>query len=182
MSRTEEICKGQKILDFPAKGSIHCEQEVRMNENLEKNIKRLEKLNLGQLRSEWTQVLSKSRPKISSAQFLRYLIAWNLQEKAYGGLSDRARRQLKDLAVKYRENPDYCPSLSLRFKPGTVLTRHWNGKRHDAMVLEDSYQYEGRIFGSLSEIATHITGSRWSGPVFFGLKENAGKRNAKRKT
>ena len=152
-----------------------------MTENLEEQLKRLETLNLGQLRKEWTKISNKPRPKISSARFLRYLIAWNLQEKAYGGLSDKARRQLKDLARKYRDNPNYNPSPSFRFKAGTVLTRHWNGRRHDAMVLKDSFQYEGQIFGSLSEIATHITGSRWSGPVFFGRKENAGKRNAKRK-
>lgn len=152
-----------------------------MTENLEKQIKRLENLNLAQLREEWIKVSRKPIPKISSAETLRYLIAWNLQAKVLGGLSCKAQRQLKDLARKYRDNPNYNPSPSFCFKPGTVLTRHWNGRRHDAMVLEDSFQYEGQVFGSLSEIATHITGSRWSGPVFFGLKETAGKRHAKRK-
>lgn len=152
-----------------------------MHDALENQLKHLETLNLGQLRDEWIKTSTKPIPKIRSAQFLRYLIAWKLQERVYGGLSYKARRQLKDLAVKYREDPGYCPSPSLKFKAGTVLTRHWNGKRHDAMVLEDCYQYEGQKFGSLSEIATHITGSRWSGPVFFGLKENTGKRHAKRK-
>lgn len=151
-----------------------------MTKNLEEQINRLETLRLAQLREEWIKTSNKPRPKIRSAQFLRYLIAWNLQAKALGGLSCKAQRQLKDLARKYRDNPNYKPSPSFCFKPGTVLTRHWNGKRHDAMVLEEGFQYEGQVFGSLSEIATHITGSRWSGPVFFGLKENAGKRNAKR--
>jgi len=152
-----------------------------MEDGLEKQIDELQRLNLAQLRAKWLTVSRKPLPKISSAETLRYLIAWDLQAKTFGGLSCKAQRQLKDLAKKYRENPNYSPSPSFNFKPGTVLTRHWNGKRHDAMVLEDSFQYEGQIFGSLSEIATHITGSRWSGPVFFGLKENAGKRNAKRK-
>lgn len=152
-----------------------------MNGSLDKQIERLQTLNLAELRAEWGTVSREPLPKISSAETLRYLIAWHLQAKALGGLSDRARRQLKDLAIKYREDPGYCPSPSLKFKAGMVLTRHWNGKRHDAMVLEEGFQYEGQIFGSLSEIATHITGSRWSGPVFFGLKENAGKRHAKRK-
>lgn len=153
-----------------------------MESQLEKQLTHLESLNLNELREEWGKVSNKPLPKISSTEFLRYHIAWTLQERALGGLSGQAKRRLKDLHERFENNPDFNPSQTFHFKPGTVLTRIWNGTRHDVLVEEVGFKYQNQNFQNLSEIATQITGSRWSGPVFFGLKEHPGKRNRNGKT
>lgn len=143
-----------------------------MKGSLEAEITALETLDLPQLRRKWHQVSSAPLPPLKSPVFLRYLIAWKMQEKVLGGLSPGTKRRLKDLQRAFKNNPDYSPSGNFNLMPGTVLTRFWGGKRHDALILEKGVQYEGKVYGSLSEVATHITGSRWSGPLFFGLKQH----------
>ena len=59
--------------------------------------------------------------------------------------------------------------------PGTMLIREWNGERHEVMVLDGGFEYQGRKFRSLSAVAKHITGTKWNGPLFFGLRDNGGK-------
>ena len=82
-----------------------------------------------------------------------------------------ARGKLRSLAQKYAENPQYVPVDVPRLKPGTSLTRIWKGVRYEVRVLADGgYRYRGTDYDSLSEIAREITGTRWSGPRFFGLK------------
>ncbi len=63
----------------------------------------------------------------------------------------------------------------LHIKPGTILTREWQGVLHQVRVLEDAFEHKDERFSSLSEVARRITGSRWSGPLFFGLKKGNGK-------
>ena len=153
-----------------------------MENLLEKHITSLRTLKLAELRQEWSKISNKPLPKVSSPETLRYLIAWTLQKKALGGLSQPTRRRLKDLYDRFEKDPDYTPSPTFHFKPGTILTRIWNETRHDVLVQEQGFQYQEKNFQNLSEIATFITGSRCSGPVFFGLKDHPTKRHENGKT
>jgi hypothetical protein len=95
-------------------------------------------------------------------------VAFKLQERAYGGLSPAVRR-----ALMGRETIVPAKSQPPEVRPGTVLLREWQGKTHRVEVIEDGAVYRGRRYRSLSEVAREITGSRWSGPRFFGLKTHA---------
>ena len=91
-------------------------------------------------------------------------VAYRLQERAYGGLQPRISRSLAAM-----EEKTSVPPASPKLRPGTVLLREWHGEKHQVTVMEDGVLFQGRRFGSLSEVARVITGSRWSGPRFFGL-------------
>jgi hypothetical protein len=101
------------------------------------------------------------------------LIAWKLQERVYGGIDPETRRTLDRLGREFARNPKHKPRTSIALRPGTDLTRDWKGKRHVVRVLDDGYAYDGQRFESLSEVARRITGTRWSGPLFFGLNDKA---------
>ena len=133
----------------------------------------LEAPGLAQLRTEWGRHFSEPVPAVRSVEFLRGLIAWRRQAANAGGLTADTRRRLRRLAEAYERDPDYTPSPTLDLKPGTVLEREWHGVRHRVEVLDDGFAYDGAWFGSLSEVAHHITGTRWNGRLFFGLKGKA---------
>ena len=92
------------------------------------------------------------------------------QAKALGDLPTDAQRRLKGLHETFKADPGFTPLPGLGLKPGTVLTRTWHGVLHQVQVVNDGFDYRGERFGSLSEVARRITGTRWSGPLFFGLK------------
>ena len=93
-------------------------------------------------------------------------VAYQLQERAFGGLTAATRRRLTGAA------PSARPSRAAR--PGTVLLREWQGVTHQVTVIEEGVLYRGERHRSLSAVARVITGSRWSGPLFFGLKHDQG--------
>ena len=99
------------------------------------------------------------------------ILAYRIQEEAFGGLSNASRRQLLQLAETLRARPSAQLSDRPGLKPGTRLIRQWNNRVHVVTVKDKSYEYEDSDYGSLSEIARLITGTRWSGPLFFGLKD-----------
>jgi Protein of unknown function (DUF2924) len=92
-----------------------------------------------------------------------------VQEQAYGGLSRRAKRILHQLADKPAAlgNAAFDPGASL--KPGIRLMREWRGRTYSVVVHEKGFDYDGRRYRSLTQIAKEITGAHWSGPRFFGL-------------
>lgn len=104
-------------------------------------------------------------------QFCRYLLAWRLQAAMYGGLSAQTKRRIQELAKAYAKDFNYRPPGVPALKPGTEFVRHWDGTPHRVRVLDSGFDYQGETFQSLSEIARKITGTRWSGPKFFGLKK-----------
>jgi hypothetical protein len=144
-------------------------------ETLEAEIARLDGLGLQELREVWRQRLGPP-PEIASTDLTRRWLAYKLQVRTYGGLKPETRRRLRQLYKAFKANPSYTPAPNLGLKPGLVLSREWNGTQHQVMVLEKGFAYGGENFGSLSEVARRITGSRWSGPVFFGLKRQGGSR------
>jgi hypothetical protein len=145
-----------------------------VSESLELEIAALPKMNIGELRAKWRQSLKEAPPAHVRKQLLVPLLAYKLQERVYGGLKPDIRRQLEKLAAAYRKSPSAKISQSAkptRIKPGTRLLRHWDGKTHQVTVGEKGFEYAGQVYKSLSVIARVITGTRWSGPAFFGLRE-----------
>ena len=104
------------------------------------------------------------RPLLISA------IAYRQQEKALGGLKPATRRLLASVAADAAARRPVEAERERQVKPGTTLLREWHGVHHQLTVLEDGVQFAGARYRSLSEVARKITGSRWSGPLFFGLK------------
>jgi len=125
----------------------------------------LEALPLAALRSRWTQLLGTPAPKVGTSM-LRLALAWEMQARSLGGLSRGTSRALDQLA-RGRTRTDGV-------RAGMRLAREWQGRVHVVDVGEDEIiRWDGREWRSLSEIARAITGTRWSGPAFFGLKKAA---------
>jgi Protein of unknown function (DUF2924) len=104
--------------------------------------------------------------------FLVKRLAYRLQELAYGGLSARAEAKLKELIEEEdrRIKGKLLVRKSDRPIVGTRLIRQWQGVEHTATVVADGYEYQGRPYKSVSAVARAITGTRWSGPLFWGLR------------
>lgn len=149
-----------------------------MSESLEREIAALPKMNIHELRTRWRSRLKEPPPVHIRKQLMVPLLAYKLQEQTYGGLKPEIRRQIEKLGAAYRRDPKAKTSAltvgQQRIKPGTRLLRQWNGKTHQVMIVEGGFEYEGECYKSLSVIARKITGTRWSGPLFFGLKGRSG--------
>ena len=130
-------------------------------------------LSLSELKDRWRSVYGTEPPARSSKKLLISAIAYRMQERAFGGLKPSVRRLLE------RASEDACERRTLRTRPvtrasaGTVLIRDWQGKSHHVTVLERGVTYRKKNYRSLSQVARVITGCRWSGPLFFGLKGRA---------
>jgi len=145
-----------------------------VSETLERELAALPKMNIAQLRAKWRQRLKETPPLHVRKQLFVPILAYKLQEQAYGGLKTEIRRRLEKIAVLYRRDPaskEVAFREPRRIKPGTRMLREWNGKTHQVTVVESGFEYEGERYTSLSVIARKITGTRWSGPLFFGLKD-----------
>jgi hypothetical protein len=121
----------------------------------------------------WQEVFSKAAPKRIRKELMVRMLAYKIQEQAFGGLSSQVRRRLDQIAESLSRNPDAKIANVVRAKPGTRLIRSWQGKTYTVTIEEQGYQYQGKTYRSLSEIARQITGTRWSGPLFFGLKSRS---------
>ena len=139
---------------------------------LEAKIARLDDLGLDVLRKLCGRLVG-AVPANHGTHLLRRRLAYELQAKALDDLPPEAQRRLKRLHEAFKADPGFTPMPGLGLKPGTVLTRSWHGVLHQVRVTDQGFDYRGERFGSLSEVARRITGTRWSGPLFFGLK-NAG--------
>jgi hypothetical protein len=133
-----------------------------MRRPVEEEVEALAAMSPAQVRERWKEVTGAVVPKVSPS-LLRLALAYELQAKAYGGLSRNTQQRLAQLAAAKTQTRDV--------KPGMRLVREWNGTVHVVDVDESSaIHWNGRTWGSLSEVARAITGTRWSGPAFFGLK------------
>jgi hypothetical protein len=130
----------------------------------------LEALGIEQLRSRWAEAYGRPPPPGSHRQFLVRGLAHRLQEEALGGLAPALRRHLVRLAGALERHGGDALLAAPRIKSGTRLIRQWQGAIHQVTVLENGFAYRGERYRSLSAIARAITGARWSGPAFFGLK------------
>lgn len=131
----------------------------------------LKTMSVKELKAEWRKLFGAEAPN-NSRPFLELRLAHRIQELAYGGLSKTTVRILDALADEYRGISVKKPTLVDPRKPiaGTKLVREWAGVEHTVTVLRDGFEYEGRRYKSLSAIARAITGTRWNGWRFFGLR------------
>ena len=129
-------------------------------------IAHLRSLALDALRRHWRLVFGRPPPADLSKDLLGRMIAYRLQERAFGGLDRESLRFLDGLAR-------HGGSPRRHLKPGTVLVRDYQGQRHTVTVVSDGFEWQGMTYPSLSAIARAITGTAWSGPRFFAL----GRRN-----
>jgi hypothetical protein len=137
---------------------------------VENELGRLPTMPIAQLRLRYSEVFRTDPPKAFGPDLLRRSIAHRIQEKAYGGLPVSTRRLLDQLVKTAIAKPNGRLQLPRRIKPGSELVRTWKGKSCRVVVVADGFAYNGKVFASLSEIATVITGTRWNGPRFFGLR------------
>jgi Protein of unknown function (DUF2924) len=122
------------------------------------------------LKSRWRALYGTESPPRISRDLLIRALAYRLQEQALGGLKAAARRLLAKVAAdaSARRPIEVAPAPAVT--PGTVLLREWHGTQHQVIVREDGVEFRGKRYKSLSQVAHRITGSKWSGPLFFGLK------------
>jgi DUF2924 family protein len=130
-------------------------------------------LGLERLRERWRTLYRSEPPPRISEDLLRRAVAYRLQERALGGLKPSTRRLLERVAEDGRPRRSTSAAAARKLRPGAVLIREWRGASHQVTVAEDGVLFRGKRYRSLSEVARKITGSRWSGPRFFGLKAPA---------
>jgi hypothetical protein len=134
-----------------------------MKKAIEEEVDALATMSPARLRERWAEVTKAPLPKVSP-KLLRLALAYALQEKAFGGLTRRTQQRLDQIAG--------AKTRTSRVRPGMRLVRDWNGVVHVVTVDEQNLvNWNGRTWRSLSEVARAITGTRWSGPAFFGLKQ-----------
>jgi hypothetical protein len=126
------------------------------------------------LKQKWRDLFDKEPPPYNR-RFLESRLAYRIQELAYGGLSAETIERLEAIADELEGKPAKRRSLIAKQRPvaGTVLIREWQGVEHCVTVRQDQFEYQGRPYKSLSSVARLITGTRWNGWVFFGLKNHA---------
>jgi hypothetical protein len=142
-------------------------------QKLASQLDRLRVLNAEELREQWQTLFGADPPPKLRSSLMVQAIAYRLQEKALGGLKPATLRLLQRIAddAAARRQLSSTPE-KIRVSAGTVLIREWHGTKHQVTVLKDGFLYRAKRFHSLSRIAQTITGSRWSGPLFFGLKSS----------
>ena len=136
---------------------------------LGRELQDLGRLSRHRLAERWTALYGGPPPPRTSRSLMIRAVAHRLQERAYGGLTPATSRMLARFSPGTRPN---VPSRAAR--PGTVLLREWQGVTHRVTIIEGGVLYRGERHRSLSAVARIITGSRWSGPLFFGLRHDAG--------
>jgi hypothetical protein len=144
-----------------------------MNDSVLAQIAALPRKSTPELKALWRELYDREPPPYSKP-FLVKRLAYRIQELALGGLSARAEAKLnerieeEDLRLKGKR------PVRRGDRPiaGTRLIREWQGVEHTATVLDDGFEYQGRRYQSLSAIARAITGTRWSGPLFWGLRNH----------
>ena len=135
-------------------------------------IDKLRTLSRSQLLDLWQKLYNKAAPPGIRREILVPFLAYRIQENAHGGLKPTALAELRRIARALDKNRmSNGPVVRTRIKTGTRLFRQWRGQTHEAFVTESGYEYRRVGYRSLSEIARKITGTRWSGPAFFGLKK-----------
>ena len=124
-----------------------------------------------ELLEHWEKTHGKPAPKGISRRLLEYSAAYQVQVKAFGGLSTATRRKLNNRAQNGTRSTKMAihPKKAQELAQGARLVREWHGHNHHVEVIDGGFRYEGKIYRSLSMIAREITGARWSGPRFFGL-------------
>lgn len=137
-----------------------------MPAGLNAELAKLHELDRGKLMASWRTLYDQEPPAHISKPLLLHAIAYRMQEKALGGLKPSTRRILAQATADGK-----VAVLSTNVKAGTRLLREWHGITYEVTVTEDGMLFKGKKYQSLSEVARLITGTKWSGPLFFGLRK-----------
>jgi hypothetical protein len=138
--------------------------------SLEAEIARLPNLGLKALRTRWLTHYGRPAPRFFRSKLLVRAIAYQMRAQVHGGLSEATKQRLREIAAAVRGVPVEGDRITPRIKPGTRLIRTYKEAVHSVLVLDEGFEWQGRRYASLSAIATAITGTRWNGWTFFGLK------------
>ena len=128
-----------------------------------------------ELKTQWRE-LFETKPPAFNRRYLESRLAYRIQELAYGGLKPETVRRLETLGEQLDGGNIILRRIRADLKPiaGTKLIREWQGIEQTVTVLADGYEWHGRPYRSLSAVARAITGTRWNGWIFFGLKSRRG--------
>ena len=146
-----------------------------MTDNVLASISALATMATPALKARWRE-LFQSEPPAFNRHYLISRLTYRIQELAYGGLSPTVAARLEAIATDEKYVDPEIARKRVVGKPvnGTRLVREWQGIEHTVTVTEHGFEYRGRPFKSLSAVANAITGTRWSGPLFFGLRTQGG--------
>jgi hypothetical protein len=144
--------------------------------SVENEIAHLRGLDVRGLRARWRSIFQKPAPAHLARHLLFAVIAYRLQADRFGDL-DHATKQVLDKTVAKETGPVMSARLSsfdqkrTELTPGTVLVREWDRQSQRVMVMADGFAWNGQTYDSLSKVAFAITGTKWNGPRFFGLRD-----------
>jgi len=172
MMRVDEWAEGVAEDFTVTRASCNSEAFADNKRNDEtRKLEGIEKLSLKDVRKRWSRLFNAPVPSGLSRDLMVRGIVYKIQEKAHGGLSQATKRKLNTIAKQLKDDngKGFAPGPEL--KPGAKLIREWQARTYTVTVLDDGFEYNGKRYGSLSMIAREITGVRWSGPKFFGLKK-----------
>lgn len=158
-----------------------------MSDSVLRQVADLQNLTYEQLRDLW-QTLNGGQPPAYNRKYIISRLAYRIQEIAYGGLSDDARKKMQDILKESGLNADGCDSPSRRKQratrqrqnapiTGTRFVREWNGRQCEVTAVHNGFEFEGRIYRSLTAVAKAITGTHWNGRIFFGLEKRKNVRS-----
>lgn len=134
-----------------------------------RDLEALHNLSRLELKERWRELYDSECPQRLGRGLLIRALAYRIQERAFGGFDRTTRRRLDRAAADLAAGRSLA-AAGVSIKPGTRLLREWQGVVHEVVVLERGVQYRDKPWPSLSAVAREITGTRWSGPRFFGLK------------
>lgn len=150
-------------------------------ERVAAEIAALSKRSHADLRQAWRRHYKAYPPKFLNRYLLELGVAWKIQERALGGHSAATKRRLDALADALEAKADSAKTRRVALRPGARLVREWRGTTHEVIVLDEGFSWRGKHWRSLSHIAREITGTRWSGPRFFGIGAAASSDGAVRR-
>ena len=142
---------------------------------LDVEIAHLRDLDVGDLQARWRTVFRRRPPARLPRHLLFRILAYRLQADHLGDLDDKSQRILDSSGSPEdaRRRALDLRRRVLNLRPGTELGREWNGRMHRVAVLADGFVWKGKSYPSLSKVAFAITGTRWNGPMFFGLRDKS---------
>ena len=149
------------------------QERYRVKGQLSLEIAALTDLTIDELKERWRSIYNCASPGRSSKKLLIWALAYRLQEQVFGGLKPSVRTMLERVSANSSASPVPPWTPDTKASTGTVLIRDWRGQSHRVTVLERGVSYRQRNYRSLSEVARIITGTRWSGPRFFGLRSRS---------
>jgi DUF2924 family protein len=144
-----------------------------MSGEVPEQLAELRSLSRQQLLDLWQKLYRRAAPTGFKRDLMVPFLAYRIQENAYGGLKPSTRLELRGIARRMENSATPDQEICRpRIKSGTRMFRNWRGEKHEVIVTETGFEYRQASYKSLSEIARKITGTRWSGPAFFGLRSS----------